>query len=45
MGILKNIFKPTVVWKCSRIKTYEYNEPALAILLNGSEIWTLRKKG
>jgi len=42
LGILNNIFKPTLVQKFARIKVY--NELALAILLYGSEIWALKKK-
>jgi len=42
LGILNGIFKPNLVQKFSRIKVY--NELALAILLYGSEIWTLKKK-
>ena len=41
LGILNNIFKPTLVQKFSGIKVY--NELALAILLYESEIWTRRK--
>ena len=41
LGILNNTFKPNLVQKSSRIKTY--NALALPILLYGSEIWTLSK--
>jgi hypothetical protein len=43
LGVLTNTFKPTLAHKISRIKVY--NAVALPILLCGSEIWTLRKKG
>jgi len=43
LGNLNNTFKPTLVQKCSRIKVY--NALAVPILLYGSEIWSLRKKG
>jgi len=42
LGILNSTFKLTLVQTFSRIKVY--NELALAILLHGSEIWTLGKK-
>ena len=41
-GILNSIFKPTLVPKFSRVKVY--NELSFAVLLYGSEIWTLGKK-
>jgi hypothetical protein len=42
LGILNNIFEPTLVQKFSRIKVcYTLG---LLILLYGSEIWTFRKK-
>jgi hypothetical protein len=41
LGILN--IKPTLVQKCSRIKVY--NAFVLLILLYGSKIWILRKKG
>jgi hypothetical protein len=40
---LNNNIKATFVQKCSRIKVY--NALAVLILLYGSEIWTLRRKG
>jgi len=43
LGILNSTFKPNFVQKCSRIKVY--NALAHPILLHGSEIWLLRKKG
>jgi hypothetical protein len=42
LGILNNIFKPTLVQKSSRIKVY--NALTLLILLYGSENWTFRQK-
>jgi len=42
LGILNNIFKPTLVQKFSRIKVH--NGLAFYILLHGSEIRTLREK-
>jgi hypothetical protein len=43
LEILNNIFKPILVQEFSRIK--ESNALAVHILLYGSEIWSLRKKG
>jgi hypothetical protein len=42
LGILNNIFKPTLVHKYSR--TEVCNALAVRILLYGSKIWTLKKR-
>jgi hypothetical protein len=43
LGILNNVFKPTLVLKFSRIEVQ--NSLPVPILLYGSEIWTLRGRG
>jgi len=42
LGIINSTFKPNLIQKFSRIKVYD--AMVLPIILDGSEIWTLRKK-